>query len=99
MTAMTADNAINTTSMIRIVRTCFFSDIFGAIDALIKSIVSVELEVRTNEDKVDIEADNTRITTNPINTSGRFSSRCGMIASNPSVATSVSVRRPKPPRK
>ena len=55
----------------------------------------------TKEDKVDIEADNTRITTRAINKGCKFSSIVGMIESYPLVAISIlsEKRRPKPPKK
>ena len=46
-----------------------------------KSRVSVELEVSTREDKVDMEADSTSITTMPIRISGSPESMAGMIVS------------------
>ena len=45
------------------------------------SIVSVELEAITREESVDMLADNTRIMTNAIKTSGRSESIVGMIES------------------
>ena len=97
--AMTADTATNMTSMILMISICFFSSILGAMTGFIKSIVSVELDVRTRDESVDIDAESTSMTTRPIRAAGSFSSRCGMIASNPSVATSVPVSLPNPPRK
>jgi hypothetical protein len=40
-----------------------------------KSMVRVELEVSTSDDRVDIDADNTRITTRPINIGGKHSNK------------------------
>ena len=97
--AITADTATNITSMSLMTSICFFSSIFGAMTGFIKSMVSVELDVRTSEESVDIDAESTSMTTSPIRAAGSFSSRCGMMASNPSVATSVPVSLPKPPRK
>ena len=97
--AMTADTATNMTSMTLMISICFFSSILGAMTGFIKSIVSVELDVRTRDESVDIDAESTSMTTSPIRAAGSFSSRCGMIASNPSVATSVPVSLPNPPRK
>lgn len=44
-------------------------------------MVSVELEAMTSEDKVDIEADKTRITTNAISNGCKFSSIVGIMES------------------
>ena len=41
----------------------------------------VELEVKTNDDNVDIEADKTKTTTIPIKTSGKVASIVGIIVS------------------
>ena len=64
-------------------------------------MVKVEEEAITREDKVDIEAERTRITTTAISRSGRPESMAGMMASYPSEATSTwsANRRPNPPRK
>ena len=46
-----------------------------------KSRVRVELEASTREDRVDIEADSTRITTTAMSRSGRPESMVGMMES------------------
>ena len=46
-----------------------------------KSSVSVELEVKTREESVDMEADNTSMTTIPIRISDSFESMNGMMLS------------------
>ena len=98
---MIAETAIKMTISTRIQNTCFLSLISFTILSLIRSIVSVELEAMTKEDKVDIEADNTRITTRAINKGCKFSSIVGMIESYPLAAISIlsEKRRPKPPKK
>lgn len=48
---------------------------------LIKSRVRVELEVSTREERVDMDADSTSMTTIPINRSGRPDSMAGMMVS------------------
>lgn len=45
------------------------------------SRVMVEEEVMTSEDRVDIEAESTRMTTIPIRSAGMFSSILGMMLS------------------
>ena len=52
-----------------------------------KSSVSVELEVKTSEERVDIEADKTRIKTTAIRTSPSPASIVGTTASKPSLET------------
>ena len=81
--------------------TCFFWLIFFMILSLIKSSVSVELEASTRLESVDIEAESTKIITTPIKNSGRRSIIAGIIASNPSFATSSPVKKslPNPPKK
>ena len=66
-----------------------------------KSSVSVELDVKTREERVDIDAERTRIRTIAINTSLKPESIVGTIESNPFAFTSAAVvkRRPKPPKK
>ena len=59
----------------------------------------VELEVRTRDDSVDIEAERTSMTTIPMSMSGIFSSIVGIMASYPDVFTSTSYSLPNPPRK
>ena len=46
-----------------------------------KSSVSVELDARTKDDSVDIDADRTRTSATPKITGERFASIAGMIAS------------------
>ena len=46
-----------------------------------KSSVSVELEVSTRDDKVDMDAESTRITTMAMSTSGSPESMVGMMES------------------
>ena len=68
---------------------------------LIKSNVKVELEASTREDRVDMDADSTRITTTAIRIAGRPDSMVGMTESYPPTAMSIRSEnsRPKPPRK
>ena len=72
---------IKNTSMILIHNSCFFSSISFTILSLIRSYVSVELEVSTRDDRVDMDADNTSTITIPIRISGKVESILGMIAS------------------
>ena len=70
-----------------------------------KSRVIVELEVRTSEDSVDMEADRTRTMTMPMRMSGSVESIDGMIASNAMLPSGLWTpgtspkSLPKPPRK
>ena len=99
--AMTTEMAIKTTIRPRMMRSCPFSSIFRWEWSRIRSRVMVELEVRTSEDSVDIDAERTRITTIPIRRSGSPDSMAGMMESYPSAATLTRSEnsRPKPPRK
>ena len=87
--AKTEDIAINTTIKTRISNTCFFSLMFFTKLSLIKSIVNVELDAITSEDNVDIEADNTKITTKAISTDGSPDNMVGIIESKPFASTSI----------
>ena len=71
-TEMTRKTAIST----RMISISFLSEHFFRL-GLMRSIVSVELEVSTSEDRVDIDAESTSTTTRPI----RMSSRDGIMAS------------------
>ena len=62
---------MNTAMKNLIVRTCFFSSIFFANRSFMKSSVKVELDVRTSDERVDIDADRTSTTVTPIRMSGR----------------------------
>ena len=81
MMPMNADNAMNTTSSTRIQAICFFSLMSFTMLPLIKSSVSVEDEVSTREDNVDIEADSTMTTSTPSRMSGMFDTSAGMMES------------------
>ena len=65
------------------------------------SSVSVEEEVSTSDDRVDIEAASTSTMTMAMMTGERVLSIVGIMASKPLAATSSCVinSRPKPPRK
>ena len=78
ITEIMRNTAISTLMII----TSFFSSCFFIL-GFIKSIVSVELDVSTSDERVDIEAERTRTTTSPIKISGRAVWRSeGIIASN-----------------
>ncbi len=79
---MITEIKMKTAIIILIIRICFFSFNSLIIFPLIKSNVSVELEVRTSAAKVDIDADKTNTITIPINTSGSDCNILGIIASN-----------------
>ena len=75
ISAIIAEIAIKTTIKIRMETTCFFSFIFLIILSFSRSIVKVEEEAITSEDKVDMEADKTRITTSAIRNHWRWMMR------------------------
>ncbi len=79
--ARTEDMAMKTTTSPRIQRTCFFWLIFRKKSSFRKSMVRVELEAMTKEDKVDMEADSTRITTRAMSMGDRPDSMAGIMAS------------------
>ena len=101
ISASIADIAMNTTTRILMYNTCFFSLMFLIKLSFKKSIVSVELEAITSDESVDIEADNTRITTNAISAGLKLESIVGIIESKPLALTSIWSENnlPKPPRK
>ena len=67
----------------RMMVTSFLSVMDFFIAGLIMSIVKVELEVNTREDRVDMDAESTRTTTRPISRSGSaVYSTAGIITSN-----------------
>ena len=84
-----------------ITETCFFSVIFLSRLSRSRSSVMVELEVRTRDESVDMDAESTRMTTIPISRSGSPESMAGMMESKPfaTMSTLPEKRRPKPPRK
>ena len=61
--------------------TCVFSFIFLKKHPFKKSSVSVEEDVMTREERVDMDAESTRITTRAIRTGPRLESMVGMMAS------------------
>ena len=80
------DTAMKKTRRRRIVTSCVFSLFFLSSFALglicsMRSSVTVELDVRTREDRVDIEAERTRTITTPTRIVGRLSSIVGMMES------------------
>ena len=87
--AIITEIATNTTTKILISNTCFFSAVFFNTVVPKKSIVIVELDVSTNDESVDIEADNTNTITIPINISGSVESIVGIIESYPPVAIRI----------
>ena len=66
-----------------------------------KSMAIVELDARTRDDSVDMDAASTRMTASAISDGLRFSSIVGTIESYPFAAMSIlsANTRPKPPRK
>ena len=98
---MTMEMMINTTMKHRMMNTAWKSFIFFTMLPFRRSKVMVEEEVITKADRVDMEAERTRITTMAMSSSGRLDSMVGTMASYPSVATSTwsEKSRPKPPMK
>ena len=80
--AIRTETAMKPAHSSRITNICRLLFIFGKKIPFKKSMVKVELEVITNEERVDIEAESTRIMTTAINRSGRdwscllYTSRC-----------------------
>ena len=102
--AITTEITTKNTSKIRMHSSCFLSSIFFTRFPLIRSSVSVELEVSTREDKVDMEADSTSTITIPIRISGRDCNIVGIMASYTTLPSALRIAsesksRPKPPRK
>ena len=99
--ASTAEIAMNTTTKIRINKTCADSFICGAKLSRIKSSVNVDAETITKLESVDIDADKTKITTSAIMPSDRPLNIVGIIESKPFAAMSTWSENnlPKPPRK
>ena len=81
MMASTTEMAMNTTMSARITNTCRFSSISLKMCPFSRSRVRVELEVSTREDRVDMEAESTRMTTTASRMSGRSESMAGMMES------------------
>ena len=79
--AITTETTIKNTIKTCIVTICFFSLIFFIILSFKRSSVSVELDVSTREERVDIDAESTSTTTTPISRSGSMESICGIILS------------------
>ena len=77
MRASTTEMRTNTTMRQRMMSTCRFSSIFLITWPLRRSRVRVELEVSTREERVDMEAESTRMTTRAISRSGRPESMVG----------------------
>lgn len=79
--AMTTEMAMKMTMSTRMMSTWVFSFISFTKLSFKKSRVRVELEASTREDRVDMEADSTRITTMAMSTSGSPESMVGMMES------------------
>ena len=93
---------IKNASSILIQINCFFSLISFTNNGLIKSSVSVELDVSTRLDKVDMDADKTSTMTIPIRMSGRLESIVGIIVSYATLPSAAFVTPEiwlNPPRK
>ena len=101
MMASTTEMAMKTTIRPRMMRIWRFSSISLMKWSFRKSRVRVELEASTREDRVDMEAESTRMTTTAMSTSDSPESMVGMMESYPLAATSIwsEKSRPKPPRK
>lgn len=79
--AIITEMAMKITISIRMQISCCFSFMSFTMLSLITSMVRVELEAMTREDKVDMEADSTKITTSPIKRGDKFSSMAGITES------------------
>ena len=81
MSATTTDTTMKNTKNTLITTTCFLSSISLMKLSFIRSRVRVELEVKTSEARVDIDAESTSMITIPIKRSGRVASMLGMMPS------------------
>ena len=95
---------MNTTSSTRMYDSCFFSLMFFTRLSLIRSSVSVDDDVSTSDDSVDMDALSTSTITMPMSRSGSVDSMVGMMESYTGVPAAVistcpPYRRPNPPRK
>ena len=102
--ASAADTMMNTTMRTRIQPSLLCSLIFFTTLPCRRSSVSVEDEVSTSEDSVDMLADSTSTITMPMRISGKVDSMVGMMESYTGMPVGpISIlsayRRPKPPRK
>ena len=79
--ASIAEIAMNTTISRRMKRTCFDSLMFLIKLSFIRSIVIVELETMTRDERVDMDAESTRMTIRAIIPSERPESIVGMMES------------------
>ena len=68
--AISTETSRNAPIRIRMTVTSFLSLMVFFMAGLIISMVRVELEVSTSEDRVDMDAESTRTTTRPISRSG-----------------------------
>ena len=103
-TAMIMDNRTKTTIQQRMRKTVFRSLISLTRLSLSRSMVRVEEEAMTREDRVDMEAERTSTTVRAMRISGRLESMEGITESNSTLPLAPMVilsenRRPKPPRK
>ena len=87
--AIMAEMAMNTTTKTRIKSTCFFSLMSLIKLSFKKSMVKVELEAITKEERVDMEAERTNMTTRAINIGLNPESIVGIMESNPFAAMSI----------
>ena len=88
------DTAMKNTRRSLMVMSCVFSVFFLSSPSLglicsIRSNVTVELDVRTSDDSVDMEAERTRTMTTPKRMSGRFSNIVGMMESKRTLPSSL----------
>ena len=97
---------MNTTISTRMISSCFFSSMSLITRPLSRSSVTVEEDVSTRDDSVDMEAESTRMITTAIRNGERVCSIVGITLSNPpagfppsTAPSSAAKSRPKPPRK
>ena len=97
---------MNTTISARMISSCFFSSMSLITRPFSRSSVTVEEDVSTREDSVDMEAESTRMITTAIRNGDRDCSIVGMTLSKPpagfpppAAPSSSENSRPKPPRK
>ena len=87
--AITAEITMNTTISTRMYTSCFFSLMFFTTLSFSRSSVSVDDDVSTSDDSVDMDALSTSTITMPMSRSGSVDSMVGMIESYTGVPAAV----------
>ena len=102
--ASAADTAMNATSSTRMQPSCLCSLMSLTTLSLMRSSVSVDDDVSTSDDSVDMDALSTSTMTMPMSRSGSVDSMVGMMESYTGapaavISTCPPYKRPNPPKK